>query len=746
MLREYSNNVNASQDSWFASDPFYYVRIDAINHASGGIQKLGYTSFAPSSANHSTTKESANNFTWIYQTENKAGSTINFTASITVPATGYYLIENMVTNNPKATGNFIFTIDGTAIKTWSGHFTWDNYGVIERMPIQYLTAGTHTMVLTVPKYCKAGWFKIMQLTRYEGGKEVDNASQNRLDLISCQFTQNGINQLDTCDITIAMKDDYWKDNRGQNPLCFDFGDHITISLGQDMMTSRPMFGGYVVGWELADDNSTLTLKCVDRLLDLKRTMIWRNFSIGYLPKNDGSGTMPFTQFPNINSIAQYLCHALYRIDESAIVTDHITVNHFDTAASVSGLTSSGFQKAWETTFGHPGTCMKLIPTVPGMANSVTLYSDPMGAWDASYWNMLNIDYYTSGAGVKYPIRFNLEIDMFKEGETVANKVTYVLQFNGPTPSGSKKSIGSMKPTLNGTWQPMTIDLNAAFNKYAPSSSYNITAIRLVGAQTNRTILNRRQSALWIDNFNGYKQANQTPRYASADTKDAYDELLQLCDSTNNIAFNRPGMERSQDQLIMLPKQFFTLPLTIDDSNTITVTGLQYLPLDWGYINWAVDTFNYSQTKSGKETYIDDDSEMHYGPFMDHEFFDTVTTLAGAQSLSKAKVNAVSQPNMAFAVNMIGSTLLEPGQNVSVIQPKYKINGSYQIMDIIHNIDFINQLFATQIDFTRPSYRFSKMAKRLRVLEYDLKSQRNMGLYQYLGNNAAGLESSLGAYV
>ena len=614
------------------------------------------------------------------------------------------------------------------------------------MPIQYLTAGTHTMVLTVPKYCKAGWMKLLQLTRYEGGKEVSKASQNRLDLIGVSFTQNGINQLDTCDLTIGMKDEYFKDSTGRHPLCFDFGDHITIALGQDMMTSRPMFGGYVIGYEISDDTETLVLHCVDRLLDLKRAMIWKNFSIGYIPKDDGSGSMPFTQFPNINSIAQYLCHALYRIDESAINTDSILSMHFDTAASVSGLTSVGWKKSWETTFGHPGTCMRLIPTAPGMANSLILYSDPLGGWDATYWNLLNIDYYVSGAGVKYPIRFNIEIDMFKEGETIADKITYVLQFNGPAPNANKKSLASMKPTLDGKWHPMTIDLNAAFAKVAPSSSYNITQIRLVGAQTNSTILNRRSAALWIDNVHGYKQANQTPRYASADSKNAFDELFQLCDRTNNVAFNRPGMERSQDQLIMLPKQFYTIPLTIDQTNTIAVSNVQYLPLDWGYMNWAIDTFNYSQTKSGKETFIDDDSETHYGPFMDHEFYDSVSTVAGAKSLSKSKVNSVSQPNLAFNITLNGSTLLEVGQNVQVLQPKYHINGSYTIMDIVHNIDFVGHKFTTQVDFTRPSYRFSQMAKRLRNAERDLNSSKNLSLYQYLGNNAAGLESSLGAFI
>jgi len=52
-------------------------------------------------------------------------------------------------------------------------------------------------------------------------------------------------------------------------------------------------------------------------------------------------------------------------------------------------------------FGHPGTCMRMIPGAG--TNSVTLYSSLAGEWDAVTYNTFTFDYYASGAGVKYPL-------------------------------------------------------------------------------------------------------------------------------------------------------------------------------------------------------------------------------------------------------------------------------------------------------------------------------------------------------
>ena len=94
MIREYINNVNATQDSWFASDPYYFVRIDSINHGTNGIQKSFISTFEASGSTYISGSDDTG-FNWM-GADRTGASTINFTKNFTLPSTGYYLIELMV--------------------------------------------------------------------------------------------------------------------------------------------------------------------------------------------------------------------------------------------------------------------------------------------------------------------------------------------------------------------------------------------------------------------------------------------------------------------------------------------------------------------------------------------------------------------------------------------------------------------------------------------------------------------------
>ena len=743
MIREYINNVNATHDTWVASDPYYFVRIDSMNHGTNGIQKDYISSFT---AGDTTYIEGGDNtgFNWMGLSRSSANSTITFTKSFTIPATGYYLIELFLWKKPTVTGDFDLSIAGTSVWSESGYNKWSDYGTVVRVPIQYLTSGSKSFVLTVPKFAGAGWIKIIQLQRYEGGKDLLDNSENRLDLIDAEFTLNGVNQLDTLELRIAMKPDYWTDEAGNNPICFDAGDHVTFTLGQDSIEARPMFGGYIAGWQLNDDHTQLVLTCVDRLWDLSRAQIYKNFSIGVMPAADSSGSMPYTQFPNVNEIARYLCTALYKIDYDGIVQDYILYNNFSLATDVSSLTSSGFDKKWETTFGHPGTCMRLIPTVAG-ANYVTLYSSNNNDYNAVEFNMFNLDYYASGAGVKYPVRFNIEIKMSKAGELASSAATYVIRFNGPEPTSGAKQIAQVSPKLDGTWQNFIIDLKAAFDKVAGSTEYWIHEIKMVGYQDSVTVLNRRCSSIYLDHIMGFRNVTQAPRYKSADSKNALEELQDLCEKCNQIAYTRPGMERSEDQLIMLPKRYYTLPLTIDSSNMLDITGMEYKPIEWGLINQANDSFNYDEKRSGQSKAYDLDSDKHYGPIMDHEFLADVKTLADAQVLTKARISENAFHYPGFSATIEGSVLIEPGQYINVKIPQYHIYGSYEIQAIVHKIDFLTERFVTNIDFNRTSGKFYNMIKRLNRADRNINWIRNSSVYDTIGTLASGMDTSLGAY-
>ena len=83
MIREYINNVNATQDSWFASNPYYFIRIDSINHGTNGIQKSFISEFAAGD-NTEIVGTDDSGFNWIGLKNTSANSTITFTKNFTI--------------------------------------------------------------------------------------------------------------------------------------------------------------------------------------------------------------------------------------------------------------------------------------------------------------------------------------------------------------------------------------------------------------------------------------------------------------------------------------------------------------------------------------------------------------------------------------------------------------------------------------------------------------------------------------
>lgn len=762
MIREYVNNVNATQDAWVASDPYYFLRIDSLDHSENGIRQYGIGSFAPGDTVQTSSKDYSS---WYKLADTDASTSITFTRDITIPTDGYYLIELYIRKGPTVSKTVLFdlSIGGNSVWSESGYNQWDDYGTVIRVPIQNLTAGNKSFALTVPKYAWAGWLKISKLTRYEGGKDVITPSETRLDLIDAKFTQNGINEIDVMTVQVAMKPDFWSDERQGNPIAFDMGDHVTFTLGEDANSTVPMFGGYISGWALNDDQTILTLYCIDRLWDLKRTLIHKNFYIGSI-KNlvqpsyndkgkatytlDTSNGFNYTQFKNVNEIARYLCTARYNIDFDGIVREYSFYNNFSNQTDVSDLTSLGFDTKWETEFGNPGTCMRLIPTRPG-ENELILYSDPTGeSYDADDFNIFNFSYYASGAGVKYPVRFNIEIDMYKEGESPANAKTYYITFNGPTPSNTKYLLSSQSAKLNGEWQDFTCDLKELFGKTAPSTEYHITQIRFSGYQDNKTVLNRRCSSIYIDQITGFREIVFAPNYKSAGANNAYEELYSLCQGANQIAYIRPGMERREDQLIMLPTEYYTMPIEINGSNIQKVSNLEYKPIEWGAFNNYTGTWsqqNKSSTTTKTVPVTDTNDALHYGLIQEREQMADIINDTDAKKYAAAKLQQGTNRDMAFDVTIQGTTLIEPGQYVTVNLPEYHINGAYVISSISHNIDFTNGQFNTQIDFTRPSARFRSLLRNIQKAMHDLDKIRTNSKYDSSASLAAGLDTSLGAF-
>ncbi len=809
MFNEFINDVNVNNVNWHLEDPYYYVRIDAIDHSE--IDFINFTSFTPSASTQTVKSMPHEYFTWIGPANNVASMT--FTKLVNFPSKDKYLFEMMIWNKQTVANsdNVDVKVGATSIYTGNGHQAWNDYGKIIRIPITKIAKGNQEVKVTVPQNCMLGWMRISRLTRFEGGREYNGPSDTRLDLISANFTQNGITDIDKLELNIAMKPEYW-DYNGYNILRFDFGDHITLALGEDMADTVPMFGGYIEGWDISDDNKTLKLTCVNRLYDLKRTHILKNMKLGGAKLGQDGAISPYSKFGSIQDAARYLCTSLYNINWNAISKDYVCYNIFESAGDVSGLTSVGFEKRWETSFGTNGSSCTVRPTKPG-TNSLTLYSEGTGLnWDATVYDQFGFDYYVSGAGIKYPIKFNIEIDMFMTNQEPVDKLTYVLHFNGPTPSGTKVNLSNLPVTFNGAWQSVDVNLHTLFKTKAKASAsvidpskanYYITEIRLVGQQDNLTVLDRRCSSFTIDNIIGFRSFDKTMTFSTTDVPTAYDELLDICNRSNYMAWIRPGMERYEDQMIFLPKNFYTLPVGLGEMNIKNISGLSYHPIESGMINYVRGIFKYDDYRQGFVTQADSESIKHYLPIGETEVLSGMNSLEAANTqmqkrleaknkvaeawwtkneaaikkkhpkyktkkyepysfvaytskelnsvdsqvdyLLKQNINSTQHNYVGFDVTIEGSTLLEPGQFARVLYAPKRIDGIYSIESIRHNLDFVNGSFETELSLNIPAQSFRNYKKKIDELTRRLRTVESNAAYNSSGAKVGGMETSLGAY-
>lgn len=741
MIREFVNNLAVPHNNWHVLDPYFYVRIDSYDNATIIEEKIN--TWTPGDTIESPFSD------WIGLSRNDANTSITFTRTVDLPKSGKYLFEIFGWKRPQvsstSSGDMTLSVDGTTILTENMNNDWDDNGTWIQSDIVELTDdGTAVLSLVVPKQAFVALIRIIPLTRYEGGKLYNGPSETRLDILDIAFTSNGVNEVDTGHIKIAFKDDFYTDDNPYSTLCFDAWDPVTIVIGEDMQSAIPMFGGYVSGWSLNDDRTELTIEIIDSIYRLSRMFLWKNFSIGYIPENVGA-KMPFTQFPNVNEIARYICTSDFPIDFNAITKDYVFYYNFATESTVTGLTKTGWAADWQPEFGNPAPCMRLRPGSIG-ENSITIYSDTLGIWDATVHNYFNFDYYVSGAGILFPPRFNIEIEMFKSEELSSSAETYVIPFTGA--SNTTNVLSPVLPKFDGTWNSFLVNLKDLFDKAggAGSDHYYIKTIKFVGEPDEQLILNNRCSSIYIDHIMGYRDFQSAPRYASADSKTGLHELQDLSEKCNQVAFIRPGMARKDDQLIMIPKRFYTLPITLtEQSNIIDISSLEYRPIDWGLSNIAHRTFNYDDSRTGTVESTDADSVTWYGKIYSHEFLSDVKTELDAKTEATYSVNENSFWYPAFDVTIIGSTLIEPGQYINVSIPSRRLTGAQEIKSIKTEINAINNTFVTTLSFNAPHRTFMHFLRLAKKTQKMLENLGNNSAYKSFGNQEAGLNTSSAAF-
>jgi hypothetical protein len=725
-------------------DPYLEVRIRAKDHTN--IYAEEFRSWTPSVA---IINQIWNGSNMVGLKSNSASSSVNLTRTITISDKGEYLIFIRHPRGPRdKNGKITLSIDGDTItdrQTYNTWWSWNqaNFGIV------YLSSGSHTLTVNVTKNSYVGRIYLYKMDTY---KTASNHSNNRLDLNTMEFTNNSVNEANIATLNLAMNPDWYVPEKNYySHMVFDFTDHITIFMGEDRKTARPLFGGYLSGMTLPEDPETIDIRFMDRLMDLYRKPVYQNFHLGTASKSNEQEDWPLINFSNVGELTRYLIStAEYPIHRYRVEYDYGFYLNFGDSDDYDQVRCTGFDKQWDSRTGNPAPGLKLkygklrVNSCSGLVSGAVeaiFFEEGGNSFDASYYNILSFNYLASGVGTTYPIEFHVAVTMYKEGETSDDALEYIINFTGKT--GESRIIGNVTPALNGTWQTFKFDLKAAFDKYAPSSNYYVTKVRFKDTYTPAQLLNRLNSVMWIDNMSTYNSGANVN--ASIEQGDSYpfDVLQAACEATNHVAYVDYGRERGDDVMVVAPvANKASDEVAVEGVNVLKVYNKDYSPFE-NVKNQALRHFHYpignDEFRTGKTMYENVDSIDRYGPWEGYEDQSDVTNKTDSSNSAKSYVENYSYPWWDFSMDLLGTALVTPADYVVTRVSNHYLSGNSAVKAIIHTYDKEESpSWRTQIDVGRESRRFKKLVQRIKQdlllarkrdyrTMYNSRSMRNLGL-------------------
>lgn len=678
---------------------------------------------------------------------NSSASTVNLTKNVYFPKDGLYRVELRAPRRPSY-GGLITLYDGsTQIEEFKSTWhTWEHYHYFQ-YGVRWFTKGTHALKINLTKPAYVDSIFIYPITRYEASKDnLIHPGNVRLDVSQIMWTMNAISELDTIDIDTTLKPEYRKPSNDSGWI-FDLTDSITLLAGPNRKSMEPIFGGYVLAPIPSDDKKTLTIKGISRFYDLQRQPVYHNFSIGKAPASDDKKTLPYISFSNVQDLVRYLAEtAEYGINCAGIPIQFGFYKNMADSGQYDDVQVTGFRKDYDEKFGNPRPSLKLTPGDTAGACECVLWQsdDPTNAVDAP---IINIDYYRKGAGSRYPLPFDVQITMHKLGETIDDAIDYVVRFSGKDTRSNV--IGSVKSKDKATWPCINFNVKEMFDKYAPSSEYNISKVSIISTTTQDMVDHPQCRAVWFDNWYSYGVKDHSTKMTSADVKDPFEELQNIYEKTGHIAYIVPGLERKDDILVLKYQDDAITDEVLSDGpggNVLAVKSWNYDPISQGICNQAHRTFDFNENKSGSAYVEDRKSIVRYGPIQNHEFLDDVITQADADTLAAKEVQDHAHESPAFSVDIHGSVLVEPLHWIPCDIKEHNITGLQKIKSITQVItrspDAGKPEFTGTIDINQPGLRFlqrvNKARKALGLSErkISLDAYRQYGLSE-LGRKSPG---------
>lgn len=723
--KDHSQIYNSKLASWSQSTPFYIW-----NYPTGSTQ-------------------------WIGLSGNLAVGSGTLSKTMSIEESGLYQVKvRVLANNWVGTGlphDKFLTLKVDGVQKGDS-INLDSPWISER----YVDFGVHTIqagsrVFSLEFASKDVWAHEIILYKINRFTTDSKHSRDRLDIKTATFTQNTVTELNTCNLDLYMPDDWFVPEKNDNSrLVFDITDSLTLYLGETRKKARAMFGGYVIGYAMSENNDTLTLNHIDTLLDLYRKPVYANYYMGIAPTE--GHTFQDLQFSTLFEAVRHLCLTQpYYINPVGLSYPYGFKKNFGRYEDFLTISSQGFLKTYDKRNGYPAPGMRIgYDSVPShcisdtYAGYVNLYTvdDSLGMpYDAAVYNILSFNYMAANKDVDPDknMQFNIKVNMHKDGLTPEEAVDYYILFTGK--AGHPNVIGSVYPKLDGGWQVFKFDLKAALDKYANSAHYYINRIDLVDNITTNQVNNRLAATMWIDNPMAYDTTVNAKFSVEQESAYPFEVLKAICDSANYTAWMQYGPQRKDDALYMAPENNEATPESISQGvNVLKVYNKNYAPKET-IANKVVRHWDYNEV-TGKAYSIDELSLTRYGPFENFNTLSGVTNQLDATIEAQRYLEMNSSGLVTYSLDILGSTLLNPAQYVVTDIPGEYLSGPGTIKSIIHTMSVEAGFFKTQIDVGATSRRFNFMMVNLRkqmrsLMSYDNRTQYNTKAMARLGFTSPG---------
>lgn len=621
-----------------------------------------------------------------------------------------------------------------------------------------LTAGVHTLHVDIPtKRVFVAGFILKRIVRMNTDKgDVDTS----LEPLKVSYTKNSIAEMNTAKMSVVFKEDFYEPDNPYSGMVFDFTDPVTIWVGETRRTAKPEFGGYLQGYSYDMDSMELNLDFVDRMMDLYREPTYAHFNIGNASNSDQKSMFGLTKFNNIIDFVKYATQNIEyplhpEINASyAFKLDMGDVTHYN------GVSVSGYLKKHEKNIGNPAPSLMLhyenlnyyqcADTSEKDCDAI-LYTAGAIPPNAYEHPILCFDYITRGASSVNPLRFNVVISMYKEGETEVDAQEYTITFNSSRTEG--KVIGSVTPQFTGVVNSFKFNLKTAFDKYAPSSEYHITQIRLVDTLTMATAEFLSGSVIYLDNIGMMAESVNMKIATDTPTNNQLEIIRKICEESGYDGYIRYGSERRNDVFVLEESGGNAGEIeAVQGVNILNVTSIEYKPtVSSGEDGFANKAYRHYHVKKGStETHysvleMNVDSWLRYGSFQNYKDLTDVNNAVDATKDAKELLESNAYSQRAFSLDIRGTVLLNPSNYLITDLPQPMLSGNHIIKSMENSLDLESEEFLTSIDLNKPGKKFNKIILNIKRQLLGMSSLNSRTMYSRQALNSLGF-SSPGAFI